>query len=140
MSYVSVRTSSATVAVTGVGFEASSLMVPMAVPFDSEIVALSGLLRVTVKVSSSSSIVSGVVWTVKVLVVSLARMVRVVAGTAVKSAASAVSVDSMLVAYWTVTSLALAWLRVTVKVTALPSAALASATLSLGSPWLTFTV
>ena len=80
-------------------------MVPMAAPFDSEIVPLTGLLRVTVKVSSSSSIVSGVVRTVKVLAVSLARMVRVVAGTAVKSAASAVSVDSMLVAYWTVTSL-----------------------------------
>ena len=79
-SYVSIRTSSATVAATGVGFEASSLMVPVAAPFDSEIVALSGLLRVTVKVSSSSSIVSGVVWTVKVLVVSLAEMVRVVAG------------------------------------------------------------
>ena len=57
-----------------------------------------------------------------------------------KSAASAVSVDSMLVAYWTVTSRVLAWLRVTVKVTALPSVALASATLSSGSPRLTFTV
>ena len=57
------------------GGSSSSLMVPVAVPV--AMVAPLGLPRVTVKVSSSSSSVSSVVWTEMVLESSVGVKVRV---------------------------------------------------------------
>ena len=60
---------------SGVGVSSSSVMVPMASP--SSMAAPTGLLRVTVNVSASSSMVSSRVGTLMVLEVSFVSNVRV---------------------------------------------------------------
>ena len=65
----------------GVTGPSSSVMVPVAVP--SAMVAPTGLLRVTVKVSISSSTVSSVVWIEMVFELSFVANVSVVDDTAV---------------------------------------------------------
>ena len=64
-----------------VGGRSSSVMVQ--VPIGVAMVALAGFERLTVKVSFGSSRLSGLIWTVKVLVVSPGLKIRVVVGTAV---------------------------------------------------------
>ena|SRR5437867_6732638 len=64
-----------------VGGKSSSVMVQ--VPAGVVIVALVGLERLTVNVSFASSVRSGLIWTLKVLVVSPGLKVRVVVGIAV---------------------------------------------------------
>ena len=115
-----------------VGMVASlSTIVPL--PVASEIVALSGLDSVTVKVSLDSTVVSSVVDTVSVFAVSPAVKVSFVAATAVKSPAPAVSPVSADAAQSTVTCLPLAGDSSTVNSTPSPSAADAGSTLSVGS-------
>ncbi len=119
------------------GVASSSVMVPVAVASlmvgvpPGSFAAFPAALSFTSKSSLGSSSVSSVVVTVTVCVVTPAAKVRVVAGTAVKSAAVAPPSTSA-VAHFTVTTFPLAPARVTVKLIASPSSPLASATEKLG--------
>ena len=110
-------------AIKSVGGSSSSRMVPVAVGAESSRVAPVGSERATVKVWSSSSVVSFSTGTVKVAVVWPAGMVSVPV---------AVSPVSMLAVQVAVTSLGLVSDRVAVNSTPASSAPLASAMLSVG--------
>ena len=119
------------------GVSSSSVIVP--IPVSSLIVGakpgspapFAGPLSFTSNVSCGSSITSSVVLTVTAFAVSPAAKVKVVAATAVKSAAAALPLTSA-VAQVTLTTFAVAPSRVTTKLSGSPSAALASPTLKLG--------
>ena len=119
------------------GVSSSSVIVP--VPVSSLIVGakpgspapFAAPLSFTSNVSFGSSITSSVVLTVTAFAVSPAAKVKVVAATAVKSAAVAPPLTSA-VAQATRTTFAVAPSRVTTKLSGSPSAARASPTLKLG--------
>ena len=103
------------------GLPSLSRMVPVADVTVPRLALDEGLDRVTVKVSSSSAVVSSAVATVKVARVSPAGMVSVCALAAVKSSADAVSDVAIEVLYCTVAAPGRANSSETVKVTFPPS-------------------